>query len=80
MSQMWLFYGWWLCERYPPMWKIIKNESCISCGDDVEADTTATGEYFYDGDNCRCVGCGEKGHISCDEDSFAIEWWCEDES
>lgn len=42
------------------------NDECPRCGDQPEVFTSAKGEYFYDGDNVECFGCGLLGCISVD--------------
>lgn len=66
-------------------WRLIDNVSCENCGSDVESFTDEKDTdgsplppgWAYDGDSCRCVECGCRGTVSCDEESFGIIW-CDD--
>ena len=44
------------------------NDQCPDCGDDLEVYTDLPDGSFYDGDKVRCVGCGQRGYMTVDED------------
>ena len=45
----------------------VPGESCPECGNDLAIRDNRDGKV-YDGDECRCCGCGFAGYISVDED------------
>lgn len=61
------------------MWRHIEWENCLFCGDAVQVETDhPTAGWSNDGDNARCIGCGEKGTVSTDGEGNAWITWEED--
>lgn len=45
------------------------------CGGDVEVTSECgSSEQLYDGDECKCLGCGAKGVIECDDGAAWTSW------
>ena len=53
----------------------LENEECFFCGDSVNVETTAPDGYCHDSDDVTCMGCGEKGFVIADEETFSIHWY-----
>lgn len=61
-------------------WKILKNESCPNCGDDIEVFSAVPESHdhpnstsVYDGEKVRCVSCKFESCISADEDGIQVQ-------
>jgi len=49
-------------------WKNTELEECSLCGGQIQVYTShADDNFFYDGDDCRCVDCHAVGSVSADE-------------
>ena len=60
-------------------WRPYRGESCEDCGDRVEVLTRSTeANWYYDGDEAKCVSCYKRGDVSIDGRESYIEWY-EDE-
>jgi hypothetical protein len=61
-------------------WREVDWENCDLCGDGVECFTDCEEKdekgniQFWDGDECRCVGCNEKGTMIADGERAYVDW------
>ena len=60
-------------------WVPVEWADCPECGDCAEIHTDSDKEdYFYDGDEARCMVCKSRGWFSCDTETPGYIIWEDD--